>query len=70
MKVEAGQVWTNETGIQYTITRIDRHMIFYTFKGNFGEYRREREVYLDTFVREVNEHFGYFLLTDLTKALI
>ena len=70
MKLEVGQVWTNDTGVQYNITGITSSMVIYTFKGHYVEYRHEREVYLDTFMRSINEHVGYFLLTDLTKALI
>jgi hypothetical protein len=67
MKLEVGQVWTNYFTSTYTITRIDNAMVYYTNKSLFG---LSRQVYLDTFMRTINEENGYFLLTDLTKALI
>ena len=70
MKLEVGQVWTNDLVFRYTIIRMDNAMVYYTYKSLFGDYRNERVVYLDTFMRTINEENGYFLLTDLTNELI
>ena len=70
MKLETGQVWSNVSGNIYTIVRMEKNTVIYTFKGNYGEYRHEREVHESLFMQSINEHVGYFLLTDLTKALI
>ena len=70
MNPEAGQVWTNDSGVRYKVIRVEDGKVVYTFQTFWKDYSLERCVSVSQFTQVINEQDGYYLLTELTKALL